>query len=37
MTARRSTDLQPAPSNQVLHKPFDRTELLEAISRHAAA
>ena len=37
MTERRSTDLEPAPSKQVLHKPFDRTELLDAVARHAAA
>jgi len=35
--ARRATDRLPAPSKQVLHKPFDRTELLNAISRHSAA
>ena len=37
MTARRAADLLPALSKQVLHKPFDRTELLNAIARHAAA
>ena len=36
MTARRGTDLPSAPSTQVLHKPFDSTELLRAIARHAA-
>jgi CheY-like chemotaxis protein len=36
MTARRAADLQPAPSKQVLHKPFDSGELLRAIERCAA-
>jgi CheY-like chemotaxis protein len=38
MTARRkAADLMPAPSKQVLHKPFDSEELLKAIARHSAA
>jgi two-component system, chemotaxis family, chemotaxis protein CheY len=38
MTARRkSVDLLPAPSKEVLHKPFDRSKLLATIARYAAA
>ena len=37
MTAHRAADRLPAPSRQVLHKPFDRAELLKAIARHSAA
>jgi CheY-like chemotaxis protein len=38
MTARRkSVDLLPAPSKEVLHKPFDTSQLLSAIARYAAA
>jgi CheY-like chemotaxis protein len=36
MTARRKGgDLLPAPSRQVLHKPFDRFKLLTTIARYA--
>jgi two-component system, chemotaxis family, chemotaxis protein CheY len=37
MTARKAADLLPAPSKQVLHKPFDRNELLKTVARFAAA
>ena len=37
MTARKKGELLPAPSKQVLHKPFDSDELLKTIARHAAA
>jgi hypothetical protein len=38
MTARRkSVDLLPAPSREVLHKPFDTTKLLSTIARYAGA
>ena len=36
MTARRVPDLPSTPSTEVLHKPFDSSELLRAIARHAA-
>ena len=36
MTARKAPDLQPSPSKQVLHKPFDSAALLRAIARYAA-
>ena len=37
MTARKKGELLPAPSKQVLHKPFDSDELLKTIARHSAA
>jgi CheY-like chemotaxis protein len=38
MTARRkSVDLLPAPSREVLHKPFDTSKLLSMIARYATA
>jgi CheY-like chemotaxis protein len=37
MTARKATDPLPAPSKQVLHKPFDSDALLKAVARHSAA
>jgi len=37
MTARKGADLLPAPSKQVLHKPFDSDELLRTVARYAAA
>jgi len=36
MTARRKgADLLPAPSKQVLHKPFDTARLLSTVARYA--
>ncbi len=38
MTARRkAADLLPAPSREVLHKPFDRSKLLDTVARYATA
>lgn len=38
MTARRKgTDLLPAPSRDILHKPFDTEKLLHTIALYAAA
>ena len=37
MTARRkAVDLLPAPSKEVLHKPFDSSKLLSTVARYAA-
>jgi DNA-binding response OmpR family regulator len=37
MTARKAIDLLPAPSRDVLHKPFDGAKLLSTIARYATS